>query len=128
MCLLNAKYIGEVKEDIACYKVVYVYEYMGKEYLGTPYHRAAVKIGRAYHSQIGYCRLRDIVQEALHSFAKLKDARHECKLWNAIGGEYRIAKCIIPKGAEYYEGIFMPGRGDKCYASSAIKYVKLLKI
>ena len=34
-----------------------------------------------------------------------------------------IAKCIIPKGAEYYEGYFC---GRKAYASNKLKYTEIV--
>ena len=92
------------KEDIAQHTKTFL----------TPYQRANVEIGKTYDSIL--YKDYDVITFGLHSFSKLKDVKRITRV---------IAKCIIPKGSEYYEGTFE----DKgiSYASNKITYLKIVK-
>ena len=79
----------------------------------TPYQLAIVKLGKTYTSAL----LRELdtaIEIGLHSFANYEDAKNN--------GSGVVVKCIIPKGAEYYEGTF---DRSKSYASNRLKYVEI---
>lgn len=82
--------------------------------LMTPYRDALIEIGEEYVS--GLIKKGATVNIGLHSF------KHEIDAKRDGGGVY--AECIIPKGAEYYEGNF---HESECYASNRLKYVKLIE-
>ena len=70
-----------------------------------------------------------IGEGAIHSFASIKDGKHELGEWRRLWKNYTytLIKCIIPKGTLYYEG---DGCGDligtKQYASRSIIYKEIL--
>ena len=80
----------------------------------TPYQNFRVEIGQTYYSELEV--IGNNVEKALHSFEHLDD----CK---ADGGGVYV-KCIIPKGSEYYYGLF---NDASSYASNALKYLELVK-
>jgi len=79
----------------------------------TPYQRAEVALGNTYKSKLIKERY-DKVHEGLHSFKHASSAREN--------GDGRVVRCVIPKGSEYYEGLF----GGEGYASNTIKYVEII--
>lgn len=83
----------------------------GKEKLGksyrTPYQNFPIKLGILYQDKLN--RKGDRVYKGFHSFVKEQSAMYD-------GGGV-IARCIIPKGSEYYIGTF---NGDESYASNQI--------
>lgn len=95
----------------------------GKEYIRcneliTPYRRVPINIGEKYHSKIK--KFQNRIHVALHSFKYLKDAKVDC-----IGlYEEKYVKCIIPKGAVYYEGVF---NGAESYASNELVYLEIVE-
>jgi hypothetical protein len=92
------------KEDICANKTPHYVTY---------FQEAEVEIGKTYTSKL--IKEDEEVNEGLHSFGKLEDA----KTFTSF-----VAKCIIPKGSRYYEGIF------ECsylsYASNKITYLELI--
>ena len=88
----------------------------------TPYQWFKVIIGETYTSKLN--KIDSIVEEGLHSFATLKDAK-------ARPNSSIVAKCIIPKGSEYYEGVYKVGfryiENYKSYASDTLTYLEIVK-
>ena len=102
MCLVTNNPEQIAKEDITCYKVVFLEDnkllsfYYGFEYI----------LNNLYTTGILY--IRDLIEEdyicierAFHSYTSLDRAM---KFWHARA-IYNIAvvKCIIPKGAKFYQ-------------------------
>lgn len=85
--------------------------------IATPYQGSIINIGETYSSELKLENDSN-VNIGLHSFAELESAKDDgC-------GDGIFAKCIIPKGAHYYEGIFC---NRKSYASDRLTYVELIK-
>ncbi len=87
----------------------------------TPYYYADVEMGMTYESElkreynddnrrVEFAR----IEMGLHSFQQLQVGFDDTRI---------KAKCIIPKGSEYYVGTF-----DGCvsYASNKLKYVEII--
>jgi hypothetical protein len=85
-----------------------------EKFLLTPYKEARITIGETYSSVLK--KDEDAIYQALHSFANLADTREEIE-------EGIYVKCIIPKGAKYYEGEF---DGCPSYASDKLTYVEIV--
>jgi hypothetical protein len=84
----------------------------------TPYQDTEIKIGETYKSKL--IRYGLLIEDGIHSIKNLEDANHF-----AISVKNRIvAKCIIPKGSEYYVGEYDDGYVS--YASDTLKYVEIL--
>ena len=81
----------------------------------TPYQDAVVTIGETYTSAL-YKNYSGDVHLGIHSFLRLEDAKN--------GGSGVFAECFIPKGAEYYKGLY---DGAANYASKKLTYVKILE-
>ena len=70
---------------------------------------------------------------AFHSFQNLRHTKDFFKnapiLGYFINDMYitGIVKCVIPKGSEYYEGVF-EGTGIPSYASKEIRYEEIILI
>lgn len=79
----------------------------------TPYQRVIVEMEKTYRSKIKVSRWNEI-EQALHSYVDIPTD-------NAYP---YIAKCIIPEGAIYYEGIFLEKRS---YASNKLKYINIIE-
>jgi len=77
----------------------------------TPYRWFKVEIGETYTAKLR--KDGPQIHEGIHSFATYKGARRD--------GPGVVVKCIIPKGAKYYTGLF---GGEVSHASDCIKYVK----
>lgn len=80
----------------------------------TPYRYFPVEIGKTYHSEL--IREDNEVNIGLHSYKFMEDARLDTE-------GYIIVKCIIPKGSEYYEGVFWD---EISYASNCLQYVEII--
>ena len=80
----------------------------------TPYQYATVQIGETYTSDLLRCGFK--VNVGLHSYTTYKDAKND--------GHGVVVKCIIPKGAEYYEGTFA---GVGSCASNQLKYLEIVE-
>ena len=102
MCLVTNNPEQIAKEDITCYKVVFLEDnkllslYYGFEYI----------LNNLYTTEISYTH--DLIEKdyicierAFHSYTSLD---HAMKFWHAraIYGAI-IVKCIIPKGAKFYQ-------------------------
>jgi hypothetical protein len=90
----------------------------------TPYQNVEIKIGETYKSELIKYGLS--IEEGIHSFKSL-----EAAIYYASLEEKRIvAKCIIPKGSEYYVGEYSVGiygyYSYISYASDTLKYVEIL--
>ena len=88
----------------------------------TPYQNSIIEIGKEYTSELSLTKYyksdSEIITKGLHSFVQKPNIRK---------GEY-LAKCIIPKGSEYYEGCFESGSNSlDSIASNKLKYIKILK-
>lgn len=81
----------------------------------TIYQNFTVKIGETYTSPLE--KMYDTVHVGFHSYANIRDTQR------SILGDEVIAKCIIPKGASYYKGIY---DGYTSYASDILTYVELI--
>lgn len=101
MCLelLSEKLVA--KEDIICYKIV---RKRGDE-LYTPYQEVKIKPGifKATGTLSEDCgdRRKTVGEGVIHTFAKYDQALDEKDGKNTL-----IYKCVIPKGTNYYIGLF----------------------
>lgn len=120
MCLeikLNQE-ILIAEDDIVCYKAVE--ENDDDMSYRTYFKNMLVKLGNTYYSEINTMKNIIIIEKALHSFTshglaeKFLIRRGRC---NTV-----IVKCIIPKGAKYYEGRFEINNDS--YASDTLTYTK----
>jgi hypothetical protein len=135
MCLLIDNDIKPTvaENDIKCYKVVIIKTEDNIKYL-TYYREVEVELGETYYSKFTFTKsfiyiTKLKLEEGLHSFKSLNDAKYFNQ--NRTLDEDRIIiECIIPKGAEYYEGDFY--HYDKKlniniksinYASNILKYI-----
>ncbi len=113
--------------DIVCYKAILKkldedndYDYV------TLFQRSNVSIGSTYESE--FFIYRNNVEEGLHSIADKIDTEMMINGYNICIDQSEIlsifiVKCIIPKGTEYYVGLFDE---LKSYASAMIKYVEIV--
>jgi hypothetical protein len=83
----------------------------------TPYRDVEIKIGETYKSKL--IKYYSLIDEGIHSFENLEDA----KFLVSFDKNRFVAKCIIPKGSEYYVGKY---DGYVSYASDTLKYVEIL--
>ena len=100
-----------IKKIIVNDETIYNIECVDEYY--TPYQQFEVKIGETYFSKLD--KWYNIVEKGLHSFETLKDAK-DCR--------DIIAKCIIPKGSEYYKGMF---NDNISYASNKLTYLEIIE-
>jgi len=138
MCLtLNKRYKkNTAKKDIVVYKVLFkhfTYDIEIDKFdtmFETIYQHSIIKIDEIYESNFtirnsissGFPE----VHKGLHSYKYIDDAIMEASGWMATTF---IAKCIIPKGSEYYvNGKYVPyfGNPSKQYASNKLKYIKIV--
>lgn len=121
MCLRITNTRKCAEEDIPCYKVLHRCD---KDHLQTPYQNMKVEMGKSYTSKLDNASY--LVYEGLHSFASFYDAVTEKDTWK---GKYCIAECIIPKGADYYTGLFFNNCACmylESYASDKLQYIKIV--
>lgn len=93
--------------------------------LETPFQEVGVEIGETYSSNLYPCEYDfTLLNVGLHSISDLYDCiEYADKERNCI-----VVECIIPKGAEYYEGDWdIMVSTIKGYASSKLKYVRIIK-
>lgn len=146
MCLAAShKDIKIAEKNITCYKVLVLCSdfYTGRVYK-TPYIGALVPTHiingkKELYASRGTCWKNKSIQQIsgrtkymyrieggyIHTYAKLSAANARKKSLNQYSGKYYIFKCVIPKGAEYYEGL--EPNGYKSYASECIKFVDRIK-
>lgn len=146
MCLAAShKDVKIAEKNITCYKILELCNdfYTGRLYK-TPYMGALVpshiiKGKQEWYAPRGtYWKKKTIYQISgrtkymyriedgyIHTYAKLSAANARKESLKLHSGKYYIFKCIIPKGAEYYEGL--EPNGYKSYASECIKFVDKIK-
>lgn len=118
MCLVTNNPEQIAKEDITCYKIVFLEDnkllsfYQGFEYI----------LNNLYTTVISYTH--DLIEEdyicierAFHSYTSLDYAMRFLQTHAIYGAT--IVKCIIPKGAKFYQDY-------KCFASSQIIIKQIL--
>ena len=118
MCLVTNNPEQIAKEDITCYKVVFLEDnklislYYGFEYI----------LNNLYTTEISYTH--DLIKEdyigiesAFHSYTSLNHAMKFLQVRTIYGAT--IVKCIIPKGAKFYQD-------GKWFASSQIIIKQIL--
>ena len=120
MCLITNNYIPYTAEhDITCYKI---YVYVNGKYV-SPYQKCDMP---SINELVTTERQRSgdfYIEKGFHSFARLEDAEVEAEWFGRSSYEGCIAKCIIPKGSNYYWGKF---RDDYSYCSESIKIEKII--
>jgi hypothetical protein len=83
----------------------------------TPFQDVEIKIGETYKSKL--IKYGQLIEEGIHSFENLEAAKRLA----SFDEDRIVAKCIIPKGSEYYVGKY----GDHVsYTSDTLKYVEIL--
>jgi hypothetical protein len=90
--------------------------------ISTPYQNVEIKIGETYKSKLIKNEL--LVEDGIHSFKNLEDANY----FAGFDKNRIVAKCIIPKGSEYYIGKYGYNGYDGfvSYTSDTLKYVEIL--
>ena len=118
MCLITTNPEQTAKEDITCYKVVFL---EGNKLLSL-YQCFEYILNNLYTTVISYTR--DVVGEdyicierAFHSYTSLDRAMRFLRAHEIYGAA--IVKCIIPKGAKFYQDY-------ECFASSQIIIKQIL--
>lgn len=118
MCLVTNNPEQTAKEDITCYKVVFL---EGNKLLSL-YQCFEYILNNLYTTVISYTR--DVVEEdyicierAFHSYISLDRAMKFLHVHAICGAT--IVKCIIPKGAKFYQDY-------ECFASSQIIIKEIL--
>ena len=137
MCLhVNTLLHGDVytpkvaEEDIVCYKAL-IYtknEQTGKEFYISPFYSKTWEKGKTYDALALWPRLTVAVEDGyFHAYQQFSNAEALAKSFLGIYySEMVIAKCIIPKGSEYYVGWDNSSVG--CYASKSLKIEEVTKI
>lgn len=132
MCLIirkNAK-VKTAKKDIVCYKVV---EKRVKSGYVTPFFNMPISIGEEYgdaslKKKITYFSI--VVEEGYHSLKTFEDAMDYTAMLMLAHQfcSFAIVKCVIPKGAKYYDGMTENtiGKRKNGYASDKIRYVEVV--
>ena len=119
MCLENVKNKRAkiASEDIPCFKVLDKWKYPTPHFV-TPYQYKKIVLGYTYTSVLDTPDWANRVEQGLHAFLTLEQAKAMCKHeHNRV-----IVKCIIPKGSKYYIGEFMNNYGMTAITASALKY------
>lgn len=127
MCLTTfTKYPSKATKDIVCYK--YLIKKKGIKDLMSPFTGFRWEAGKEYTADRSAPRFvsNNIKDGYFHSYEYKEAAEFEGEEFTHIRShvEYRIVKCIIPKGSRYYKGIHTGGDGG--YASKKIKIVEVL--
>jgi len=138
--------LHQATKEITCYKAVVVpHELRGKfktdllrffgklKHYETYFQDTPITIGATVHAEPVYTKaqLKSIEESEtrlaegfIHSFKHKQDAIDFVKMH--ISHNMALVKCIIPIGAYYFEG-FNDWNGEEHYASTALKYVKVIK-
>jgi hypothetical protein len=85
----------------------------------TPYQDVEIKIGETYKSEL--IKYDSLIEEGIHSFENFEVANY----FTISVKDRIVAKCIIPKGSEYYIGKYS-NNGYVSYASDTLKYIEVL--
>lgn len=88
----------------------------------TPYRNCVVEIGETYSSKLILEGTRKcaFVDVGIHSFKFKDDAVYDAYSFDTA---FKIIKCIIPKGSEYFIGTFY---GIPSYASNTLTYLEII--
>ena len=115
-------------KDITCYKVVlfenYIPNIVTSKEIGFVYNFKDIYNNGLYLNELPIIvneERKYVSRRLFHSYKNLTEAQTVCN-----SNEY-IAKCTIPKGAYYFEGI-VKGQNIHGYASSQIKIDYLIKL
>lgn len=136
MCLLNAKEIKTIKEDITCFKVFKFHgELLDKTVLYSPSYEKRWKKGELYSTgntlpSFGYESFNLITgisvhEQAYHSFKNVDDAISYARTRKS-GTDLSlcVCECTIPKNTKYlYMGRTLL-RGFEAYASERLRIKK----
>jgi len=135
MCLITTYKTPKIaKRDIVCYKVCR--DTKADDILLTPYQFAEMMLGEinidtkdVFITPSHKSGHFNITSGVFHSFKKLKDAKTELSDWEKhYETSCCIVRCIIPKGSEYFEGIFTQCLNDyESYGSKQIKLIEKIK-
>jgi hypothetical protein len=120
MCLENVTYKRAkiVTEDIPCYKILVKMMYpRSKPRYMTPYMLCPVVLGYSYESHLDSPDSNGDVSMGLHAFLTLEQARSI-----TFHRPHVIVKCIVPKGARYYIGVYKSVYGKTAIAASKLRY------
>ena len=118
MCLVTNNPEQIAKEDITCYKVVFLEDnkllsfYYGFEYILNNLYTTGILYIRDIIEEVYIC-----IERAFHSYTSLDYAMKFLQAYeinNAV-----IVKCIIPKGAKFYQDY-------ECFASNQIIIKQIL--
>lgn len=129
------------KKDIVCYKLVEDVHTYGRysKIAYTPFMGYCVTLGETYeamgqrtiHEFDEYdaphrCYTHYFSEGGIHSFKTLEGVEKFC-CWHSqtygLDSNCKVVKCIIPKGSEYFSGVFEETR-IPCYASSSLTYTE----
>lgn len=115
---LGYKYSWNVDGSVISLKIEDI-ELIHNEYR-TEIMSRPVEIGNTYISEV--VKVKDYIEEGLHSFVNLKDARKRCHSNNII------VECTIPKGSKYYVGKYWLSYDESCksIASTQLRYNKIV--
>ena len=110
------------EEDIVCYKAL-IYsktEQTGKEYYISPFYSKTWEKGKTYEAEELWPRDTVVVEDGyFHTYQLLSDAEDLAKMFLGRYSEMAVAKCIIPKGSEYFVG--WDNQSVCCYASKSLR-------
>ena len=124
MCLYSWKAKKKAENDIECYKVL---KYDQNGILSSPFQESFKwEVGKEYKDERAKLLYRGEVNEGyFHSYNSYMTAFNACV--NDFNSKRRliIARCIIPKGTYFYQGIHSSG-GREGYASKSLKIVEVL--
>jgi len=130
MCLIVNSELKVAQEDIVCYKVLkyscgsWVSPFRGMAYLKNHLYELGKPLQVDSHHRIN---------EGFHSIIRADVAK---KLSDVLGYFYEhycgnkiycVAKCIIPKGTVYAEGLYIYGEKYHSYCSEKIKVVDIVE-
>jgi len=130
MCLIVNSELKVAQEDIVCYKVLRYCEPLKSPFRGMAYLKNHLyELGKPLQVDSHHR-----INEGFHSIIRADDAK---KLSDDIGYFYEhysenkhcciVAKCIIPKGTVYAEGLFSYGNKYHSYCSEKIKVIDIVE-
>ena len=119
MCLITNNPEQIAKEDITCYKVIYLKDnsllsfYYDFEYILNKLYKTTTI--STYYQVEGFIS----IEEAFHSYKSIRSA---IEFYNKVSIYIRksiVVKCIIPKGAKFYQD-------NECFASNQLIIKQIL--
>ena len=106
------------KFDDMVYSLIINYKECGIKKIITPFQETPINIGDIYYSNLNKDTLLNQVSIGIHSFKNFNECYSVAVRYFS---NYIFVKCLIPKGSEYYEGLF---QGYFSYASNSLKYLE----